>query len=114
MGKRGATTREDVYAAVDGERTYQKSKWGEDQETEINSFILYMEHHLQRAREIASTAVDGNNFFGAKGPNSLDCIRKVVALGVACMERNGAPKRAAPGCEHVSGPTRCSDCAYES
>ena len=114
MSKRGATTREDVYKAIDGERSYQVKRWGDDQETQINSFILYMEHHLQRAREIASTEKDGNNYFGAMGQNSLDCIRKVTALGVACMEKNGAPRRATPGCAHVSGPTRCSDCAYES
>ena len=113
MSKRGATTREDVYKSIDGERDYQVKRWGEDQETEINSFILYMEYHLQRARQIASTARDGNNSPGATGQNSLDCIRKVTALGVACMEKNGAPQRATAGCEHVYGPYRCADCAYE-
>ena len=114
MSKRGATTREDVYKAIDGERSYQVKRWGDDQETEINSFILYMEHHLTRARELASTQVDGNNYFGATGKTSLDCVRKVVALGVACMEKNGAPLRPPAGCEHVAGPTRCADCAYEA
>ncbi|KKL83573.1 hypothetical protein LCGC14_1973410 [marine sediment metagenome] len=114
MSQRGATPREKVYTIIDGERNYQKSRWGDDQETEINSFILYMEHHLQRAREVASTQTNGNNSPGATGESSLDCIRKVTALGVACMEANGAPTRAKPGCEHVSGPARCSDCAYES
>lgn len=114
MSKRGATTREDVYKAIDGEREYQVKRWGDDQETEINSFLLYMEHHLQRAREIASTQTDGNNYPGATGECSLDIVRKITTLGVACMEKNGAPLRALPGCEHVHGPTRCSDCAYDS
>lgn len=114
MARRGTTSREDVYEAVDSERDYQAIRWGDDQETEVNSFILYMEHHLQRAREIASTVKNGGNYPGATGESSLDAIRKVTALGVACMERNGAPRRAKPGCEHTWAPFRCADCAYDS
>ncbi len=116
MSKRGATPREDVYSTVDGERDYQKRLHGNDP-TPVNSFILYMEHYLMRARTIASTCTDGNNsstYAGDTGQSSLDSVRKVVALGVACMEQHGAPRRALSGCEHVSGPTRCSDCAYDS
>jgi hypothetical protein len=114
MARRGVTERTDVYVAIDSERDYQRRRWGEDHETAVNSFILYMEHHLQRAREIATTCKNGNNFDGAPGESSLDAIRKVTALGVACMEQNGAPRRAEAGCEHVYGPTRCADCAYDS
>ena len=114
MSERGTTPREKVYKIIDSERDYQKKRWGGDQETQINSFILYMEHHLQRAREVASTQTNGNNNPGATGESSLDCIRKVTALGVACMEANGAPKRAPAGCEHVYGPFRCAECAYDS
>lgn len=113
MASRGATPREKVYEVIDGERDYQKRLHGNDP-TAVNSFILYMEHYLTRAREIASTCQDGNNYPGSPGQSSLECVRKVVALGVACMEQHGAPKRAANGCVHVSGTTRCSDCAYES
>ena len=114
MARRGTTERKDVYAAIDSERDYQRKRWGDDHETVVNSFILYMGHHLQRAREVASTCKDGNNYPGATGESSLDYIRKVVALGVACMEQNGAPHRAKAGCEHMFGPMQCSDCAYDS
>lgn len=77
------TPRNLAYRAIDSEREYQK-KWGEKPH-EVSSFILYMEHHLALARAIASST----------SPESaaLDEIRKVTALGVACMEQHGAPLR---------------------
>ena len=67
MARRGVTPREDVYSTIDGERDYQKRLHGNDA-TAVNSFILYMEHYLTRARAIASTCQDGNNYAGAPGP----------------------------------------------
>jgi hypothetical protein len=89
--------RADVYKAIDGEREYQQ-KW-EDAESkgkhETGAFILFMEHYLQEARRLESTLENGGNHIqkvhGAEG--SLDFVRKVTALGVACMEQNGAPPR---------------------
>jgi hypothetical protein len=90
--------RADVYKAIDGEREYQQ-KW-EDAESkgkhETGAFILFMEHYLQEARRLESTLENGGNgvaekLLGREG--SLDFVRKVTALGVACMEQNGAPER---------------------
>jgi hypothetical protein len=92
--------RADVYKAIDGEREYQQ-KW-EDAESkgihETGAFILFMEHYLQEARRLESTLENGGNGRriddGLPGPEgSLDFVRKVTALGVACMEQNGAPER---------------------
>jgi hypothetical protein len=89
--------RADVYKAIDGEREYQQ-KW-EDAESkgkhETGAFILFMEHYLKEARRLESTLENGGNVNwkvnGKEG--SLDFVRKVTALGVACMEQNGAPER---------------------
>ena len=84
-------TREEVYAAIDSERDYQDSRWNADTTPSegrhtASEFILYMEHYLMRAREIAATSAEGN-------PEVLDWVRKVTTLGVACLEQNGAPHR---------------------
>ncbi len=99
--------RADVYKAIDGERTYQ-DKW-EDAESrgkhETGAFILFMEHYLSEARRLESTLEDGGNDM-FKGEGSLDFVRKVTALGVACMEQNGAPEREVPSYSGLlSGPT---------
>lgn len=97
------SVRADVYKAVDGERAYQQ-KW-EDAESrgvhETGAFILFMEHYLQEARRLESTLENGGNGIPAshhlgrdvRPEGSLDFVRKVTALGVACMEQNGAPER---------------------
>lgn len=85
------TTREEVYAVVDGERDYQDSL-AATSETDgyhtVSEFILYMEDYIAEARNVASRTW---------GPDattkSLDIIRKVTALGVACMEQNGVVAR---------------------
>jgi hypothetical protein len=91
--------RADVYKAIDGEREYQQ-KW-EDAESkgkhETGAFILFMEHYLKEARRLESTLENGGNgvvsLVGGRQEGSLDFVRKVTALGVACMEQNGAPER---------------------
>ncbi len=92
--------RADVYKAIDGERSYQK-KWDTAESKgihETGAFILFMEHYLKEARRLESTLENGGNGRriddGIIGPEgSLDFVRKVTALGVACMEQNGAPER---------------------
>lgn len=87
------TTRAEVYAVVDGEREYQDGLAGTS-ETDgyhtVSEFILYMEDYIAEARSVASRTW---------GPDattkSLDIIRKVTALGVACMEQNGVVPRIA-------------------
>ena len=84
------TTREQVYKALDGERDYQESRWNAEYH-EVAAFILYMEEYLARTRELASTLAD--NEANENGESALDFVRKVTALGVACMEQHGAPRR---------------------
>ncbi len=83
-----------VYQAIDGERDYQDKVWGPTAcggEHEVAAFISYMEHYLTRAREWTSTLSDGAA--NSNGETALDFVRKVTALGVACMEQNGAVRR---------------------
>lgn len=69
-----------VFEAITGEREYQNKKWG-DPPHEVAAYILYMEHHLSKARRLSSEQRGDEN--------SLDELRKVVTLGVACMEQHG-------------------------
>jgi hypothetical protein len=73
-----------VIEAIDSEREYQEQKWpGHCHSTA--EYILIMEQCLLKAK----TAWSGNS--GDK--MALHEVRQVVAVGVACMEDNGAPKR---------------------
>ena len=85
------TSRADVYAAFDSERNYQDMRKRRDQGQDFHSvedFILFTEHYLELARTTASTTWGPD----AK-PKTLDVLRKVGALVVACMEQHGAPQR---------------------
>lgn len=76
-----------VFRLLDGERDYQVSKWGEDESEWHKSpaeFVLYMEHHLAKAREATTHGDD---------ISAMEQIRKVTALGVAAMELNGCAAR---------------------
>ena len=79
--------RQKVYEVIDGEREYQDKKWTPDKHGnhEVESFILYMEHYLMKAREAISTQ---NGVLGG-----LEQLRKVVGTGVACFEKHGVPER---------------------
>lgn len=82
-------TRAEVYEAIDGERDYQDQRWGSGScrgQHSTAEFLLFMEDYLAKARRIASTTADMDVAV-------LDVVRKVTALGVVCMEQNGAPKR---------------------
>lgn len=86
--------RAEVYAIIDGERAYQ-NKWDEQREAEgrpvrdryvtVESWIFWMEDYLDRAKRAATLHTDRTE--------ALAVVRKVTALGVACMEHLGAPAR---------------------
>jgi hypothetical protein len=78
-------SREDVYDAIDSERYYQMQRWGQNNPHEIGAWILFMEDYLAEARHLVSR--------NSPEEIALDTIRKVTALGVACMEQHGAPLR---------------------
>ena len=87
-------TRAEVYKWVDGERDYQDSRWNL-QTTEshgVHSYeewIMYMEDYLAEAKHALSREARQDTNFKVG-----NIIRKVTAMGVACMEQNGAPSRA--------------------
>jgi hypothetical protein len=79
------TSRDEVYAAIDGERDYQDTELGVG-ENSVPGEILILESYIARAR--ASWVDDYNS----RAP-ALRMIRKVAGIAVRCMENHGAPKR---------------------
>lgn len=77
-----------VYSVIDSERDYQEMRrvrdGGQPSHTPTE-FLVYMRSYLNEALEKASR-VWGED----ADPAILDTMRKVVGLGVACMEENGA------------------------
>lgn len=85
------TTRRDVYEALDSEREYQAQKWAGHTHS-IEEYVLYMEHYLMLLRTHCSMTDFQDP---ANVSEALSGVRKVAALGVACMEEHGAPARCA-------------------
>ncbi|MFQ5772696.1 MAG: hypothetical protein ACE5HX_19330 [bacterium] len=80
-------TREEVYDAIDTERTYQSCVWsGMDEQNSIADYIIYLKRYIREAECISDPSTPSN---------VLNTIRKVAAIAVACMERHGAPRRVA-------------------
>lgn len=81
----------DVYAVIDGERNYQDclaSTSETDGHHTVTEFLLYMDAYMHDAKQVASKT------WGPQATiKTLDLIRKITALGVACMEQNGAVER---------------------
>lgn len=87
-------TREEVYRCIDTERDYQDglaSTSETDGHHTIAEFLLYMDDYMREAKTIAS-----RTWGPSAGPKTLDFVRKVTALGVACMEQNGTVDRVVP------------------
>lgn len=92
--------RPEVYKVIDGERDYQDAGRGNAKRHEgaiangvirpmtPGEYLLCMEQCLSDARA-AWYKPNG-------GVACLDPLRKVVALGVACMEHHGALRRVLP------------------
>jgi hypothetical protein len=81
-------TRTEVFNLIDGERAYQESL--DHTRTDgcakgVGDFITLLSVYLREAEE-GYGRVPGNT-------KSLDSIRKVAAIAVACMEAHGAPAR---------------------
>lgn len=89
-------TRREVYDALDSERAYQEMRIKRDGSTSAQpegkhspeEFLVYMDNYLHEAKRVAT------HTWGPKcTPAVMEVVRKVTALGVACMEANGAPQR---------------------
>jgi hypothetical protein len=88
-----APSRAVAYLAIDSERDYQDSRWGHSASSgapgngdrTIDEFALYISEYADQLRHVCGTSDDPIK--------KLDAVRKVAALGVACMEQHGAPYR---------------------
>lgn len=82
--------RNEVYEALDSERRYQNVRWPGHVHTNhsLEEWIVYMEDYLAEAKHLLSRHASA-----VADPQALDIIRKITAMGVACMEFHGAPKR---------------------
>ena len=83
-------TRFEVYKIIDGERAYQlerhrnHNKPHRDEGHSVADWIIYMEYQIQEAKlQIYDLDID----------RALENVRKITALGVACMEYNETPPR---------------------
>lgn len=85
-----------VYAAIDTERNYQDSRW--NSETTTSGGLHSLEEWLVYIRSYLRTAEDqlARNPKQIGDPAALETIRKITAMGVACMEQHGAPRRETP------------------
>lgn len=86
--------RQSVYVEIDREREYQEAcreacDWetGPKECTPPECFLVYMRQYLDRAEKAVLLAASQTR------PAVLAEIRKVVALGVACLELHGCPQR---------------------
>ncbi len=70
--------REKVYKIIDNEREYQNEKWLKQRS--VAEELLIMQNFLDKAKA---------SYVGVLGESvALDQVRKVVAIGVRCMENN--------------------------
>ena len=87
------STREEVYAAIDGERNYQDSRWnpssthsgGVHTNTE---WLVYIRDYVEEAMHFTSRFSDDE-----AGYRVAEIMRKIAAMSVAAMEQNGAYQR---------------------
>lgn len=77
----------DVLDSVHAERVFQNRKWGtiHQHPHEVGGYLTLMRKLLTEA-EFAWSSQRGDE-------GALDEVRKVVAVGVACMEQHGAVPR---------------------
>lgn len=101
QGSNCLTSRQ-VYREIKRERKYQKLRWGvpdvdglREIQKDPEHYLLYMQCFLSKAIERISTE---NGSDGA-----LEEIRKVTALGFACLEQNGCPSRELRNVENKRG-----------
>jgi hypothetical protein len=89
----GPATRAEVYAAIDGEREYQR-KWESADLTDSGGrhtnveFLVYIRDYVEEALHAASRDPDPK----ARVQNT-HAMRKIAALAVAAMEQNGVLTR---------------------
>lgn len=88
-------TRQQVYASLDSERDYQEGLAKKAGTVEgvrphsVEEFTLYIDDYVTELKhQLARTWTPDRQV-----PAALDTLRKITAMGVACMEQHGAPLR---------------------
>lgn len=84
------TSRAEVYAALDGERAYQR-KWEKSEsrgQHSLSEWFAYMEDYIAEAKHILAREMQQDDY-----PKVTHILRKVTAMGVAAMEQHGAQRR---------------------
>ncbi len=79
--------RSEVYAAIDGERSFQDEVWPDGDSQSLGEFILMLESYVSQAREQWRAVAEPEI-------NAHHSMRKIAAIAVQCMEKHGAPRRA--------------------
>jgi hypothetical protein len=80
-----------IYAALDREREYQEEKHGPTDHHGVHSvteWLVYIEQYLNEAKKVVTYHSDPD-----ARKRALCAIRKVTAMGLACMEQNGLVTR---------------------
>jgi hypothetical protein len=75
-----------VYVAINEERDYQDKKHADDKHS-VSEWLTIMGSYANKANE--AFAKGGDKCL----ETMLDCMRKITASGVACMEQNGVVSR---------------------
>jgi hypothetical protein len=88
-------TRDEVYAALDGERHYQlfrANEIGDDEEHKhsLEEWTIYIQDYLDELTHSLSRVWRPD---GLPIEAELNTLRKITAMGVAAMEQLGAPRR---------------------
>lgn len=89
-------TRNQVYKAIDSERNYQRYRAEEvsgagtgEHLHSVEEFVLYMDDYMRELKTQLSRTWTPDG----QVPEALSTLRKITAMGVACMEQHGAPQR---------------------
>lgn len=81
------STRQEVFSAINDERVFQDRKWGtvKDHPHEVGSWLTIM-------RQLLTDAERG--YMSTRGDiSALNELRKIVSVGIACMEQHGVVVR---------------------
>ena len=87
------TDRNTVYEHIDTERDYQDVRWSaEITETggkhSVTEWLIYMQDYIDEALHILSRAPEPQ-----ATEDATHIVRKITAMGIACLEYNGSYPR---------------------
>lgn len=86
-------TPQQIFEVIQGERKYQKARWGEvvepgnlrEELKQVGSWLTLIQHHLSQAAAAWASQP------GDEG--ALHSLRKVMACCQSCFEQHGVPER---------------------